>query len=114
VPSRAPQLFAALVDLWHSVIMAMDHEKIELNDEDRAQLARAARQSGKPWRQLLNEVIAAITTVQRASRQLQAEAVSSPSLLDRLLALGAVGIIKDGPSDLSTNRQHMEGFGRSK
>lgn len=102
------------MNLWHSESMAIEHEKIELNDEDRAQLALAAQQSGKPWRQLLNEIVAALTTVQRTSKQLHAEVVSSPSLLDRLLALGAVGMIKDGPSDLSTNKQHMDGFGRRK
>ena len=29
------------------------------------------------------------------------------------LELGLIGILKRAPSDLSTNRRHMEGFGRS-
>ncbi len=37
----------------------------------------------------------------------------SPTLFDLLDAAGLIGCIKDAPSDLSTNPQFMEGFGRS-
>jgi metal-responsive CopG/Arc/MetJ family transcriptional regulator len=37
---------------------------------------------------------------------------SRESCLDIARRIGLVGIYKDAPSDLSTNPEHMEGFGR--
>jgi len=37
---------------------------------------------------------------------------TSPTLFDRLAALGVLGCVTDGPSDLATNPKHMEGFGK--
>ena len=36
------------------------------------------------------------------------------SAYDVAMALGVIGAIKDGPSDLATNKKYMEGFGRDK
>jgi hypothetical protein len=35
------------------------------------------------------------------------------SAFDGLKRLGLVGILKDGPKDLSTNKKYFEGFGKS-
>jgi len=35
-----------------------------------------------------------------------------PSCLDIARRIGIIGIYKDAPHDLSTNPEHMEGFGR--
>lgn len=37
--------------------------------------------------------------------------IPKPSCLDIARRLGIVGIYTDAPSDLSTNPEHMEGFG---
>ncbi len=34
-----------------------------------------------------------------------------PSAYDVAMALGVIGAIKDGPSDMSTNRKYMKGYG---
>lgn len=39
---------------------------------------------------------------------------SSQSCLDVARRLGLVGIYQDAPTDLSTNPEHMEGFGRDR
>ena len=36
------------------------------------------------------------------------------SAYDVAMALGVIGAIKDGPSDLATNKKYLEGFGRDK
>jgi predicted DNA-binding antitoxin AbrB/MazE fold protein len=36
-----------------------------------------------------------------------------PTLFELLDEAGLIGCIKDGPTDLSTNPKHMEGFGKS-
>lgn len=38
---------------------------------------------------------------------------STASALDGFRALGVIGCMKDGPADLATNPDHMEGFGSS-
>ncbi len=38
--------------------------------------------------------------------------VPGPSCLDIARRIGFIGVYKDTPPDLSTNPEHMEGFGR--
>lgn len=83
--------------------MAIDPREIELSDEQRAYLARQAELAGKPWQDLLDELL----PFSPAS-----ETTGGESAYDAAIRLGLIGGIKDGPIDLSTNPAHMEGFGK--
>jgi metal-responsive CopG/Arc/MetJ family transcriptional regulator len=68
----------------------------------RAKLAKIAKQRGE-------------TESELARVALQSYLDATPpqeSCYDIAKRLGIIGIMKDGPSDLSTNPKHLEGFGR--
>ena len=79
----------------------MDRITIRLDGQLKQRLETEARSKGvKPSviiRQALEEHI---------ERQAPAE-----SAYDVAMRLGIIGVFKDGPSDLSSNPAHMEGFG---
>lgn len=47
-----------------------------------------------------------------ALRELLQRRQPRESAYDVAKRIGIIGVFKDGPTDLSTNRAHMEGFGR--
>ena len=82
---------------------------IQLNDEQREQLAAIAKETGKPWQDLLAEFFAAYKV------QVHTETRPEPeSVFDALERHGLIGCIDSGCGDLSTNPVHMEGFGTHK
>ena len=50
--------------------------------------------------------------VRRALEEHMQKRTPRESCLDLANRLGILGVFKGGPSDLSTNPEHMEGFGR--
>ena len=90
--------------------MATNPKEIQLDDEDRELLAKAADNVGKPWRQLLREHLARY--MPSGPTTAKEETTShDKSLHDVLSERGMLGCF-EGPTDLSTNPKHMEGFGR--
>jgi predicted DNA-binding protein len=76
---------------------------VRVNADLRQRLSAAAKRSGQKE-----------ADVVRVALDKGLDAIKpKESALDRALALGIVGMIKDGPSDLSTNPKHFEGFGES-
>jgi hypothetical protein len=92
----------------------VDPAQIELTAEQRRRLAQLAERSGKDWTEIVNDWLNS-----NSSRPLPAAAKSNgertpeKSLYDILSERGILGCF-DGPTDLSTNPKHMEGFGESR
>jgi hypothetical protein len=88
--------------------MSTDFHSIALTAEQQLQLAMLAQQAGKSPNDLIDQMLA----------QCEATAPTNGTsngrtLYDALAADGSIGMIKGGPTDLSTNPKYMEGFGRS-
>ena len=84
--------------------MSIDPQDIKLTDEQRRLLAEQAQEIGRPWTELLEELIATLprqTTNGDTPRRTLFEALNERGMIASL----------DGPGDLSTNPKHMEGFG---
>jgi metal-responsive CopG/Arc/MetJ family transcriptional regulator len=79
----------------------MDRINVRLDPALKAQLESVARAEG-----------VSPSEVVRAALREHLKAKKPPvSCLDLALKLGIVGIYKDAPSDLSTNKDYFEGFG---
>ncbi len=85
--------------------MATDPNDIRLDGAMRKQLARLADETGRMWREVLNDALRRYFAAPSGGSQ-------KTSLLSRATKAGFVGVIKDGPSDLSSNRRHFDKFGR--
>ena len=84
--------------------MATDPSDIKLSDAQRQLLAEIANSTGKSWADLLDEVFS------RLPRHDTNGKTERLSLFDALNSRGLIGAY-DGPGDLSTNTERMEGFG---
>jgi len=84
--------------------MATDPREIHLTDEQRQLLAVRSEETGRPWSEVLEEVIAKIPPPRPTENK-------ERSLYDALNERGLIGSITDAPADLSTNPKYMEGFG---
>jgi len=89
--------------------------RLDLDPNDRDSLEALARATGKPVdtlvRELLHEVLAG-RAVDGAPPQAGFDAAGGEeSFLDAAVRLGAVGCVRGGPTDLSTNPRWLEGFG---
>lgn len=89
--------------------MAIDPSDITLSPQQRQALARLAEQTGKPYTELIDELLAKAELPNMAEAP---EVESEKSLYDVLSERGMLGCF-DGPTDLATNPRHMEGFGRN-
>jgi hypothetical protein len=80
----------------------MERINVRVNERLKKELEAEAREKGvRPSvivRQVLEEHIR--------------KRVPKESCLDMARRLGLIGVYKDAPPDLSTNPEHMEGFGR--
>jgi hypothetical protein len=97
----------------------VDPAKIQLTTEQRHRLAIFAEQSGKDWIELVDAWLSGIPSGPPASSSCtNVSATNGDRLRDRTLydVLSERGILGcfDGPTDLSTNPKHMEGFGESR
>jgi hypothetical protein len=79
---------------------------IQLTTEQQEVLKRLAAQSGKPWEEILET---ALTSFQHQEPSANGE--PTESVHAAMVRLGLLGCVTDGPPDLSTNPQYMEGFG---
>lgn len=86
--------------------MAIDPREIELTHEQRRELARIAERTGKPWHELLREMLDEL-----ASRTPKKGTSPNEPLFDRLRRRRLIGCIEGVPSDLSSNPDYMKGFG---
>jgi hypothetical protein len=85
--------------------MTTDPSQIQLTLDQCRLLAEAADQTGKPWAELLESALKHFV--------LNSPALNGKrSLYDAFRDSNALGSV-DGPTDLSTDPKHMEGFGRS-
>jgi hypothetical protein len=76
---------------------------VRLDRKLRAFIKRRAKATGKKEAELIREAL----------EKEFASAEPQKSWYDFALELGLIGIVKAAPSDLSTSRKHLEGFGRS-
>jgi hypothetical protein len=79
---------------------------IHLTSEQQETLTRLAAQAGKPWEEVLGKALASFEQQTKTTNGAQAETVQAA-----LVRLGLLGCVTDGPTDLSTNPDYMEGFG---
>ncbi|MDC0936891.1 hypothetical protein OAS39_11445 [Pirellulales bacterium] len=88
--------------------MATDPNDIQLTGSQRRWIAELAEQTGKPWPEVLKEVVG------RAQRAVvtPANSGSGRTLYDAFAEKGLIGCIRSGSGDLSANPKHMEGFGK--
>lgn len=87
--------------------MATNPSDIQLTEAQRSLLADLSEQTGRPWPDLLEELFSRLP---RLAPNRPGKA--NKSLYETLHARGMVGSF-EGPTDLSTNPEHMEGFGES-
>jgi hypothetical protein len=90
--------------------MKTDPDQIVLSDQQRRQIAIAADATGKQWPAVLESALESLPKVNGVDPVIDSD--RPISILDRLRKIGFVGAQKGGPTDLSTNPQYMEGFGR--
>jgi len=74
---------------------------IRVSPELRAKINRGVREMEKDQSQVVRDALDAYLS-------------PSESAFDAFKKAGLIGIAKKGPSDLSTNKKHMQGFGRKK
>ena len=87
---------------------------VELDPQDKQDLEELARQSGKPLGEVLRQLIRdALRIRTRNDGPPKAEDSPEESCYDLAVKAGIVGMVNGGPSDLSTNPKHMEGFGEN-
>jgi hypothetical protein len=86
--------------------MSISPEQISLTPDQRQHLARLAQQSGKPWHAVLEEALSSFEHVALSKTE------NGETVYEALLRLGLLGSVSDGPGDLSTNPNYMEGFGQ--
>jgi hypothetical protein len=79
---------------------------MQLTPKQRETLARLEAQSGRPWEEVLEE---ALTSLQRQAKS--PNVAVTETVQAALVRLGLLGCVTDAPADLSTNPQHMQGFG---
>lgn len=79
----------------------MDRINVRLDPQLKEQLEQAARAEGVRPSDVVREALREHLEARRPR----------PSCLDIARRIGIIGIYKDAPHDLSTNPEHMEGFG---
>jgi hypothetical protein len=89
--------------------MATDFNQIELNDQQRHLLANAAVNLGVPWPEVFEKAIAPVAG--KHDRDEENGRPESPYRI--LLQHGLIGCIEGTPTDLSTNKKYLEGYGKN-
>jgi hypothetical protein len=87
--------------------MSTPPKKIELTADQRARLAALAEQSGKTWRDVFDDALAAYHPM-----GVSINGDSAETFFDVASRSGVIGCITGTPPDLSTNPAYMEGFGQ--
>jgi hypothetical protein len=98
----------SLFDVWRilrdNCDMSVDPKTISLSDAQRRVLAELSDKSGKPWPEVFTEALSTYRP-KPATNGNAAESFSAAAERP-----GLVGCV-EGPADLSTNANYMEGFG---
>jgi predicted transcriptional regulator len=81
---------------------------IELSDDIAARLAAASEREHVPPAQIVQAAL------EKALPAPEEEKPAGRTLYDAMKEAGAIGCISTGIGDLSTNKRHMEGYGRSR
>lgn len=89
--------------------MDPDFADIQLNDHQRLLLASAADHLGVPWSEVFEQAIAPLAEPIPQSPPLNGKTETPYEIFERL---GLIGCIKGTPSDLSTNKKYMQGYGK--
>jgi hypothetical protein len=84
--------------------MAIDPAEIKLTPEQRRFVAERADKTGRPWPELLEELVPST---------IPATADFGVTAHDVARRLGLLGMSDEGASDLATNPTYLEGFGES-
>lgn len=86
-------------------------QQINLDGELQRQISEFARAQGTTPSDVVRT---AFDALRRSSQRRPETSATGESLLERWTRLGFVGAVDDPdlPFDLSTNKKHMEGFGR--
>jgi hypothetical protein len=82
--------------------MPVNPAEIELSPQQREYVALRAEQTGRPWNQLLAELVPAADSAGNGSRE---------TAYDVAQRMGILAMSDEGPADLATNPIHMLGFG---
>jgi len=90
--------------------MATDFTQIELDDHQRHLLASAADQLGVPWPEVFELAIAPLARSEPEREQKNGRFETPYEIMFRN---GLIGCIEGTPSDLSTNKKYMEGYGKN-
>jgi hypothetical protein len=90
--------------------MATDFRQIDLDDHQRHLLAAAADRMGVPWPEVFEIAIAPLAKEHSAKTSTNGGALTPYEILSQR---GLIGRIEGTPTDLSTNKKHMEGYGKS-
>lgn len=96
--------------------MAIDPAQIDLTAEQRQRLALLVEQTGRGWTELVDQHLDAAPVALQTTASgptPQNGNTGQFSLFDVLSERGILGCF-EGPTDLSTNPKHMEGFGESR
>jgi predicted transcriptional regulator len=91
-------------DEWRKHCMATDRISVRINPELRRGLQKHASLNGKRKSDVVREALEAYF-VDRGS---------SGTCFDLALKAGLIGAARNAPRNLSTERKHFRGFGRSK
>ena len=86
--------------------MATNDQPVHLTDQQLRLLSQWSSRTGKPPQELLAEALS-----EYGVPATPATSQSEDTLFDRLSQSGLLGCLSGGPTDLSTNPDHMEGFG---
>ncbi len=95
--------------------MTVDPTQIELSPDQRMRLAMLAESVGKKWSEVVDNLLdtAPAALLRPPVAAPNGNASQGRTLFDVLSERGILGCF-DGPTDLSTNPKHMEGFGESR
>jgi hypothetical protein len=89
--------------------MATDVSNIELNDHQKRLLASAAENLRVPWHEVFELAISPLAEPTTSGND-NGRAETPYEILRRH---GLVGCIEGTPPDLSTNKKHMQGYGKN-
>lgn len=90
--------------------MTVDPTQIALSAEQQVRVAILAERTGKAPSDVVDDLLSAASTTWTEPSAPNGADLQSKTLFDVLSERGILGCF-DGPTDLSTNPKHMEGFG---
>jgi hypothetical protein len=91
--------------------MSVDFNNFSLTAEQLQQLVRLSVRTGKSPSQLVDQLLHQYS--EPNTNTSENGGATSRTLYDAFAEDGSLGMIQDGPSDMSTNPDYMKGFGQS-